>query len=118
MYKTSNELWSAFGRIFLPMVKDYSEIKHIHKALNGIEVVPMVETKDGVQNLSAILEQDRARKLIDKIHYGHFDFCLDSKIWPLPDPNHKKYWNIILPIIDILKKHNKIFVNTPFHFPK
>jgi citrate lyase beta subunit len=108
--------------IFLPMVRDYSQILKVNQLLSSssraIEIVPMVETKMGVNNLSMILNQDKENNHISKVHYGHFDYCLDAKLWPFPDPNQKSYWEIIKPIIKLLNSHNKIYIHTPFPFPQ
>ena len=108
--------------IFLPMVRDYSQIRKTKELLSSstrdIEIVPMIETTLGKNNLSKILDEDKNINLISRVHYGHFDYCLDAKLWPLPDPNEKIYWEIVEPIIQLLAKHKKEYIHTPFPFPE
>ena len=108
--------------IFLPMVRNYSQIVKTKELLSSsshnIEIVPMIETTLGKNNLSEILDKDKNMNLISRVHYGHFDYCLDSKLWPLPDPNEKIYWEIVEPIIQLLAKHKKAYIHTPFPFPQ
>ena len=52
--------------------------------------------------------------IISAIHYGHFDFCLDNRIWPFSDPYHKEYWELVFPLIKLVIKYQKKFVHTPF----
>ena len=42
----------------------------------------MIETAKGMKNLKNILESDTSMKLFKYIHYGHFDYALDSGLWP------------------------------------
>lgn len=107
--------------IFLPKTENYETIVMIHKLFleNDIrlEIVPMIETQIGYKKLSDILINDQANSLISKVHYGHFDYSLDSSLWPFPDPNHKEYWEIIKPMVELLFEYKKVYIHTPFPFP-
>ena len=104
--------------IFVPKVEDYKSINNIHKSIKGkkknIKIVPIIETKKGYENLEYILEKDVNNNIISAIHYGHFDYCLDNKIWPFPEPYHKEYWKLIFPLIRLTIKYQKKFVQTPY----
>ena len=76
-------------------------------------MIPIIETGIGVKNLDKILSDDK-KKIITHIHYGHFDYCLNQKLWPFPEPYHLEFWNIVKPIIKITLNHKRIFVQTPF----
>ena len=108
--------------IFLPMVRNYSQIVEVRALLSAsqrlLEIVPMIETQTGVDNLPEILANDKGNNLFSKIHYGHFDYCLDAQIWPFPDPFHKSFWDIVKPILKLLVSHKKTYVHTPFLFLK
>ena len=109
------------GGLFLPKTEDYEDIERIHEILNQNEIhldtVPMIETNQGYRNLSSILSEDLNNNLISKVHYGHFDYCLDSNLWPFPDPFHTDYWKIIKPMVELLTQHKKVYIHTPFPFP-
>jgi len=108
--------------IFLPMVSNYSQIVEVSTLLSvsqrSLEIVPMIETQAGVDNLPELLDNDQDNNLFSKIHYGHFDYCLDAQIWPFPDPFHKSFWEIVTPIIKLLVNHSRTYIHTPFPFPQ
>jgi hypothetical protein len=107
--------------IFIPKVNNYDEIicadEILAKTKNDVEIVPMIETKEGMQNLENILAADADNDRFSKIHYGHFDYCLDSNLWPFPDPNHLDFWNLILPMAKLIHSFKKTYIHTPFPFP-
>ena len=122
-----NTIRSGFpiSGVFLPKVESYSHIDQIFSLLgflnknktNNIEIIPMIETKAGMTNLEKILDEDKANPKFSKIHYGHFDYCLDAKLWPFPDPQHDSFWNLLKPMIDLILRYNKTYIHTPFPFP-
>lgn len=113
--------------IFLPMVESYADIELLSNLLescssgnevkNLIEVVPMIETTAGMSGLEDILTLDEGKGLFEKVHYGHFDFCLDANLWPFPDPNQALFWELVEPLIEVTLKHRKTYIHTPFPFP-
>ena len=104
--------------IFIPKIENYSEIIKIENLLNlknkNIRLVPIIETKKGFENLNKIFEADKKNKYIYGIHYGHFDFCLNSRVWPMPEPYHKTYWENIFDIAHKCLNNNVYFIQTPF----
>jgi len=109
--------------IFLPKVEDYQQIEELHFSVEQfkkktLKIVPMIETKTGMDNLVDILDSDRARNLFDSVHYGHFDYCLSAGIWPFYTPKDEEFWDIIKHIVSNLNKYSKSFIHTPFPFPK
>jgi len=108
--------------IFLPKVEHYKNVEKVHDIFvsNNInlDIVPMIETFNGYNNLSQMLDLDKASNLISKVHYGHFDYSLDCNLWPFPDPNHTDFWDIIKPMIKVISDHGKVYIHTPFPFPK
>ncbi len=108
--------------LFLPKVESYTTLEEIYNILNKhqieLDLVPMIETSIGYDNLESILHSDLHSNVISRVHYGHFDYCLDSDLWPFPDPFHEEYWEIIMPIISLLSNYNKTYIHTPFPFPK
>ena len=107
--------------VFVPKVENYSCIKDLHQQLSlinkNVEIVPMIETTRGMANLHDMLKNDKEANLFTRIHYGHFDYCLDAEIWPFKDPYHSDFWEIIKPIAQLLLNYNKTYIHTPFPFP-
>ena len=103
--------------IFLPMVDSYDVILSLYNELdNKLEIVPMIETSSGMKNIEQILKQD-VNEIIERVHYGNFDYSYSLGLWPFLDPNHDIYWDLISNMLRILKKYNKSFVSSPFPFP-
>jgi hypothetical protein len=108
--------------IFVPKVENYMTIKEINNRLSVVErkleVIPMIETIEGMKNLPNILENDQNNDLFSRIHYGHFDYCLDAQIWPFSDPFHIEFWEIIKTVASLMLTYKKTYIHTPFPFPK
>ena len=110
---------SSIVGIFLPKVENYNQIKDCYDQLscskiNKFTIVPMIETEKGLKNLDKILLQDKFNDIIKYVHYGHYDFCLDSNFWPFPEPYHFEYWKIIDEISKSIIKYKKNYIHTPF----
>jgi len=109
------------GGIFFPKTEDYKSLKNLAEffLIQGIEIeiVPMIETKKGYERLEGLLIEDQNNGLFSKVHYGHFDYALDSDLWPFPDPFHEDFWKIIIPMAQLLDQYKKIYIHTPFPFP-
>ncbi len=103
--------------IFLPKVEKYSDLEFVDKILNlkknNIKLIPMIENQKGLNNLTNIITDDK-KKLIYGIHYGHFDYCLNRRLWPFPEPYHKEFWQIVFKIASKCEKYNIKFIQTPF----
>tara|TARA_B100000989_G_scaffold248571_1_gene196046 strand:+ start:3534 stop:4466 length:933 start_codon:yes stop_codon:yes gene_type:complete len=113
------EKGSIIKGIFLPKVESYTQIKNCYDQIskakfNTITIVPMIETKKGLENIDHILLEDKKNNIIKYVHYGHYDFCLDNEFWPFPEPYHIEYWNIIEKISKSIIKNKKKYIHTPF----
>jgi len=108
--------------LFIPKVENYEEIVKIHKMFMKEEInfhyIPIIETQKGLKNLDRILTQDINNNLIQAVHYGHFDYCLDANIWPFPDPFHYEFWDLIDIIVKKIQPYGKRYIHTPFPFLK
>lgn len=105
--------------IFLPKVESYNQIADCYDLIsssrkNNTFIVPMIETKKGLENIDDILLADEKNQIIKYVHYGHYDFCLDNEFWPFPEPYHVEYWKIIEKITKSVIKNNKKYIHTPF----
>jgi|TARA_B110000196_G_scaffold310619_1_gene313584 citrate lyase beta subunit len=112
--------------IFLPMVESYTQITETHALLEAcknnfnnqdyLDIVPMIETTAGMSALEHLLESDKNNQKFSKVHYGHFDYCLDAKLWPFPDPDHHSFWALAESIASLILRHKKTYIHTPFPF--
>jgi len=112
----------AISGIFVPKVEDYFSIQEINNRFShldfNLEIIPMIETMEGINNLPSILESDKKKNIFSRIHYGHFDYCFDAKVWPFTDPYHKEFWEVIKNVAELVEKHKKTYIHTPFPFPE
>jgi citrate lyase beta subunit len=103
--------------IFVPKIQNYNDLSIFYKKLNlkkyKIKLVAMIETPKGYQNLENILKSDK-KGIIYGVHYGHYDFCLSNRTWPVPEPYHEEYWKVILDISNKCSIFKKKFIQTPF----
>ena len=108
--------------VFLPKVDSYLNIEDLYKKLSiintKIEIIPMIETESGLNNLAEILKSDTINNYFSRVHFGHFDYCLDAKIWPFLDPVHSDFWAVVEKIVNLVRKFNKTYIHTPFPFTK
>jgi len=112
--KTAQRKGLKLEGIFLPKVEKFNQINEVYRFFKKkIKMVPIIESEKGIDNLKNILDEDK-EKIISHIHYGHFDYCLDQKLWPFPEPYHHEFWAIIEPLLKIIKKYKKKFIQTPF----
>jgi citrate lyase beta subunit len=106
--------------VFLPKVEDYSQVEQLHSLIKNkysdLEIVPMIETVKGMNNLKNILKSDENLSLFKYVHYGHFDYALDAGFWPFPDPDHQVFWDIVLSMTKLVLDYKKIYIHTPFPF--
>lgn len=110
---------SKINGIFLPKVENHNQVKDCYEQLSNsnsdyISIVPMIETKKGLENLDHILLEDRSKNMIKYVHYGHYDFCLENNLWPFPEPYHFEYWKIVNEISKKVIRHKKKYIHTPF----
>ena len=110
---------SSIKGIFLPKVESYTQIKDCYNLIssskiNPIYIVPIIETRKGLENIDDILSEDKNNQIIKYVHYGHYDYCLDNGLWPFSEPYHIEYWDIIEKISKNIIKHNKKYIHTPF----
>ena len=85
----------SINGIFVPKTEKYETLLKINKIIKlkkkKIKLIPIIENKIGYKNLDNILFNDKEKNLIYGIHYGHFDYCLNNKLWPYPEPYHKDF---------------------------
>ena len=105
--------------IFLPKVEEYRQIKNCYDLVlnskkNKISIVPIIESQKGLNNIENILSEDKDNNIIEYVHYGHYDYCLDNSFWPFPEPYHMSYWELIKDISKKVYIHKKKYIHTPF----
>ena len=103
--------------ILIPKVENSEQIRAIEKKLihNNIdfeELIPIIESSDGLKNLSKLIRD--APKRVKKIGFGHCDYNLSIKSLPFFHQNTTQYWKWIKGFSKILKAKDISFINSAY----
>lgn len=106
--------WNA---IWLPMVESPEMIARCRSdfaaaGIPEINIIPIIETVEGVRNLPTILEH-KADYSLKAVHYGHYDYSLDAGHWPFFRQDNEEFWSVVSPIIRLVEDHECLYVHTP-----
>lgn len=72
------------------------------------EIIPVIESKSGLDNLEQIITHNRIKHII----FGHCDYNLDLNIFPFFHNDSYEYWKWIHAIITITNKYSICFINS------
>jgi hypothetical protein len=112
----------AFSRrprhVVVPKVASGAELGAACDALTSIGsdvrgVVPIVESRAGLAHLDDIVST-AARRGLAHIVYGHYDYCLDTGVWPFPDHDQAVFWQIATDFIRRIERGGLSYVHPPF----
>lgn len=111
---------SQFGRlncIVLSKIESLEDIDACDQfATNAIrysELVPIIETRSGLQNLKNIVAAAKNRH-IRFIVYGHYDYSLDVGHWPFLEHDESGFWQHLTPIIHEIENNGLSYVHPPY----
>lgn len=113
-------LLSEIGNItsvFIPKVSDETQILKLqndllHFGVTYSEIVPVVETKSGMNNLVKIAEAISNSN--GSIAFGHCDYNFDNHIFPFFHQDSREYWTWIKHISDYTRRYRIRLINSPF----
>lgn len=77
--------------------------------VNYTEVIPLVESKTAISNLSKILAANNG---IKRAGFGHCDYNMSIGMFPFFHQNSSEYWKWVRRIIEIIKPFNIQFINS------
>lgn len=102
--------------VFLPKTSGPGQVQKLQNDLQKIglsynEIIPVVETKTGMNNLSEILNMNSAR--IMRIAFGHCDYNFDNDNYPYFHQDSREYWSWITKLSELIKPYNLDLVNSP-----
>jgi citrate lyase beta subunit len=103
--------------IFLSKTNTPGEILDLQKKLDEKnighdELLPVIETKTGMNNLATILKLKLPK--IRSIAFGHCDYNADNGIYPFFHQDSREYWIWVTKMVELIKNYNLSFVNSPF----
>ncbi len=99
--------------VFLPKVENYKQVEKLLKDISQsvIEIIPIIETNKGFENIKEILSLKDSRFI--RIAFGHCDFNLSNKYFPFFHQNTAEYWNWIKQLVYYTKFAGKQIINSP-----
>jgi len=102
--------------IFIPKVNNLRDIKFAignlkKRDINYCQVIPIIETKDGMNNVSEIGKASNI--LFNKLAFGHADYNYDMGKFPFSHQNSSTYWNWITCILSSIEPGGKSIINSP-----
>ncbi len=106
----------TFDSIFIPKIEQSDEIQLILGKLNEFKVdcknlIPIIESKKGFENLANILQSNQK---LSKIAFGHCDYNLDIDSYPFFHQDSWEYWKWVTAIITTLEKKGIQLINSPY----
>jgi len=103
--------------VFLPKTENTQQITNLineldFKKINYIEIIPIIESKSGLANLTNIGKINSEK--IKSIAFGHCDYNFDVTTFPFFHQNSREYWTWVEKIVSTIKPFGLRFVNSPF----
>ena len=102
--------------LFIPKVHSGSILNSYLNNLHGInlnEIVVMIESLDGMNNLNEIMKVAKANQ-VSKIHFGHCDYFYDMEEFPIPLHISESFWEVVSDIIYRIESNGLHYIHTPF----
>jgi len=104
--------------IYLPKVHS-EEVLALYinslRKVNYSELVVIAESQGFFDNYPGIISLCKSKD-INKIQFGHWDYFLDVKEFPIPLPNDIKLWNRVESLIKAAEKDDMLYIHSPFCF--
>jgi citrate lyase beta subunit len=111
------QLNGHIDHLIIPKVNSAAELVAYHQALKTVrckELIILLETIDGFQQLEEILETAN-RLHINKIQFGHWDYFLSSNTYPIPGHDEAAFWEVASPLIQLLNQKGFTYIHSPFN---
>ena len=108
--------FTNINSIIIPKVENAFEFNQTleYIKLNQVkfnEILPLIESKKGIENLSEIINVD---KQIKKLGFGHCDYNLDINEFPFFHQDTGEYWKWVEKILADLQPSNIKFINSAY----
>ena len=105
--------FKSLNCVFLPKVECITQVeKLLHDLPTTIqEIIPIIETQKGFENLQYILAINDRRFL--RIAFGHCDFNFSNEYFPFFHQNSIRYWDWISKLAGLTEFADKQIINSP-----
>ena len=106
----------TFDSILLPKIERPEDIHLIIEMLNAYavgykDIMPIVESKIGFENLESILQSNQK---FCKIAFGHCDYNLNIGAYPFFHQDSWEYWKWIAVFISKIEKYGVSLISSPY----
>lgn len=103
--------------LFVPKISGPGQLAQLQNDLKktGLiydEIIPVIESKAGLENLTGILKTDQYK--IKGIAFGHCDYNADCANYPFFHQDSREYWTWVNCILQFTKAKKLRFLNSPF----
>jgi len=107
----------SWGYVVLPKIESPEAFDSYCRLLDAAgvryrEIIPIIETETGALHLPSILHH-LPKSLVRKVHFGHYDFCLDMGIFPILEQSDPDFWRIAVPVIRTIEEAGFHYCHTP-----
>jgi citrate lyase beta subunit len=103
----------ALNSLFLPKVESSKQIEILLKDLpKGVnEIIPIIETEKGFENIEEILSIKDIRYL--RVAFGHCDYNMSKEYFPFYHQNTRKFWQWVTILEYYSELAGKELINSP-----
>jgi citrate lyase beta subunit len=103
--------------VIVPKIEKPEQVNHFQNLLDEKnvlydEIIPIIETKDGLSNISEII--DNAPQKIKKIAFGHCDYNQSIRAFPFFHQNSLEYWKWIYKLHSVLTPRGITIINSVY----
>ncbi len=108
-FDSTSEIEKFQNQTLRPILKLQNDLQENNISFD--EIIPVIETKVGLKNLSSILKSDL--KKVKRFAFGHCDYNNDCGNFPFFHQDSREYWTWITKIFKELKLYGYTIVNSP-----
>lgn len=103
--------------VWIPKIENIQDIIFVSEKLKFNktcyeEIIPIIETKTALRNLSSIL--NHAKGLFSKIAFGHSDYNLSINSIPFIHQYNSEYWKWVDKALRIISEYKMLYINSAF----
>ena len=114
-----NELLAKIKNTYSLFIPKVDNPENLEKTLDQIdkfnlncrEIIPIIESKKGIENLRNIKSSD---KRITSVAFGHCDYNLSQNLFPFFHQDTLEYWKWVKKILEELNPSAIRFINSPY----
>jgi len=102
--------------VMLPKVETADDVMALEiRSPSTMKIIPLIESEKGVQNIDSIL---KSSKKIDSFCFGHMDYFLGKKRFPVPMTvkESRELADTITKLINSARRNNKEYIDMGYYY--